>query len=239
VARPHSALTRFLKQGLARGMCPLCRVAHKLDAEYMWYFFDEYSGQDWALDKLRRSGGFCREHADMLRAIEVDGLKSTLGISKVYLDTLEGIGVELERLESGESVAHAQCPACANREEGVRKNARYLLEELAENERSHHLFTESSGLCMRHFDLVWEATEVDAERTLILDVQRRAISALLDDLREHIAKHDHLRKDEPKGPELDSWLRAMQLTAGWRARELASGSPQKEPSEPGSPAEIS
>jgi type II secretory ATPase GspE/PulE/Tfp pilus assembly ATPase PilB-like protein len=34
VAMPSSALTRFLKQRLARGMCPLCRVTHKLDREF-------------------------------------------------------------------------------------------------------------------------------------------------------------------------------------------------------------
>jgi hypothetical protein len=218
VARPHSALTRFLKQGLARGICPLCRVAHKLDAEYMWHFFDEYSGQDRALDELRRSCGFCREHADTLRRIEVDGLRSTLGISKVYLDTLEGIAAELEALAAGNDVEHAQCPACADREEGVRKNARYLLDELAENERSRQLFVESPGLCMRHFDLVWETIETD-ERALVLEVQRHSVSVLLDDLKEHIAKHDHRRKGEPKGAETDSWIRAIRLTAGWRAGE--------------------
>jgi hypothetical protein len=39
----NSALTRWLKQGLTRGMCPLCRVAHKADREYLWHFFEEYS----------------------------------------------------------------------------------------------------------------------------------------------------------------------------------------------------
>jgi hypothetical protein len=212
-------------------MCPLCRVEHKLDGEFMWYFFDEYSGQDWALDELRRSCGFCREHADKLRRIEVEGLRSTLGISKVYVDTLEGIAAELDALAAGDDVVHAECPACANREEGVRVNARYLLDELAESERSRQLFVESPGLCMRHFDLVWEAAEVDVERTLVLEVQRHSVSVLLDDLKEHVAKHDHLRKHEPKGTEADSWLRAVRFTAGWRAgeavapnQETASGS---------------
>lgn len=39
----HSALTRWLKQGLELGMCPLCRVSHKLDRQFMWQFFDERS----------------------------------------------------------------------------------------------------------------------------------------------------------------------------------------------------
>jgi hypothetical protein len=78
---PHSALTRWLKQGLARGMCPLCRAAHKLDREYMWHFFDERSSNEDALDEVAASRGICAAHAEQLRRIEVDGLGSTIAIS--------------------------------------------------------------------------------------------------------------------------------------------------------------
>jgi hypothetical protein len=216
---PHSALTRFLKQGLARGMCPLCRVAHKLEGEYVWYFFDQYSGQDWALDEVRRSWGFCREHADMLRRVEVDGLSSTLGISKVYLDTLDGLAAQLEELDLNLVPERGQCPGCAYRDEGVHRNARYLLDELSESERSLELFKKSPGLCMPHFELVWRATSSDDERGLMLEVQRRVVADVAEDLREHIGKHDHRRKGEPKGKESDSWLRAIRLTAGWNRDE--------------------
>jgi hypothetical protein len=218
---PHSALTRFLKQGLARGMCPLCRVAHKLEGEYVWYFFDEYSGQGWALDEVRRSWGFCRVHADMLRRVEVDGLRSTLGISKVYLDTLGGLGAVLDELDLNHAPEHGQCPGCAYRDEGVHQNARYLLDELSESERFLELFKKSPGLCMPHFELVWSVTGSNDERRLILEVQRRVVAEVAEDLREHIDKHDHRRKGEPKGKEYDSWLRAIRLTAGWNRDEAS------------------
>jgi hypothetical protein len=84
---PNSALTRFIKQGLKRGVCPLCRVAYKMDGEYMWSFFDGYSSDEGTLDRLRAARGFCAEHAERLRRLEIDGLHSNLGISNVYLDT--------------------------------------------------------------------------------------------------------------------------------------------------------
>ena len=74
---------------------------------------------------------------------------------------------------------------------------------------------------MPHFELVWKATTSDEERGLILEVERRVVAEVAEDLREHIAKHDHLRKGEPKGGESDSWLRAIRLTAGWNRDEAA------------------
>jgi hypothetical protein len=211
---PSSALTRFLKQGLARGMCPLCRVAHKVDREYIWYFFDEYSDQAWALDEVRRARGFCAEHAAMLRRVEVDGLSSTLGISTVYEDTLERLAADLEVLNAKGTLDREPCPACAYRDEELGKNARHLLDEVAESERSRERFDASPGLCIPHFGLVWRVARPD-ERNLILDVQRRAVGGLLAELREHLRKQEAEHAREPKGAEQDAWLRALWLTAGW------------------------
>jgi hypothetical protein len=56
-------------------------------------------------------------------------------------------------------------------------------------------------------------------------VARAAAAALLDDLREHVRKHDHRFADEPKGAEQDSWLRAIYLTAGWPAPKASAAEP--------------
>jgi hypothetical protein len=86
---------------LSSGLCPLCRVAHKADREYMWHFFDEGSDQGDSIDRLRAACRFCAEHVEMLRRIEIEGMKSTLAISTTFADTFEGIVGELERLEPG------------------------------------------------------------------------------------------------------------------------------------------
>jgi hypothetical protein len=40
-------VTSWLRQGLKMNMCPLCRVAHEADREYMWHFFDEAADRGW------------------------------------------------------------------------------------------------------------------------------------------------------------------------------------------------
>jgi hypothetical protein len=227
---PNSALTRFIKQGLRRGVCPLCRVAYKMDGEYMWAFFDDYSGDDNTLDRLRRARGFCREHAERFRRLEVDGLHSNLGISSVYLDTFQGLEEVLTELgPAAELPERGPCPACAYRDEEVEKNAGFLLEEIEANESSRELFLESNGLCFPHFELVWVRAN-GAERTLLLDLQRRVVRETVDDLGENIRKLGHEFHGEPKEREADSWRRAMYLTAGW-AKEALRDEPVGHPYE--------
>lgn len=179
---PSGALTRWLKQGLSRGVCPLCRVATKAEREYLWYFFDEYSSQDAALDELRAAHGFCAPHADGLRQIEVENLKSTLGISETYEDTLAGLVEELDALEPRGRLRSGPCPACAYRDRELDQNARHLLSLLAEDERSAERFRGSPGLCVPHFELVWALAGRGSVAALLLDVERRSARALRDEL---------------------------------------------------------
>jgi hypothetical protein len=214
---PHSALTRWLKQGLAHGICPLCRAAHKLDREYMWHFFDERSSDEAALDDVAVARGFCAGHADQLRRIEVEGLKSTIAISDVYEYTLRRLATDLEGLEDKHGLDATQCPACEKRDEGVAKNARYLLDELAENAEFRERFRISAGLCVPHFRLVWEAARTYDERALLRDTQLAATRSLLVEIREHLRKKRAEFAHEPAGAEADSWRRAVWATTGWPA----------------------
>ena len=86
---PSSGLTRWLRQGIELHMCPLCRVAHKADREYMWQFSEEGFGNEATMEALARARGFCTEHADMLRRIDV-AMKSMLGISTIYVELFAG-----------------------------------------------------------------------------------------------------------------------------------------------------
>ena len=224
---PNSALTRFLKQGLKRGVCPLCRVAYKMDGEYMWAFFDDYSSDDKTLDRLREARGFCAEHAERLRRLEVEGLHSNLGISNVYLDTLQGLEEALQALDPAEEFGEpGSCPACAYRDEEVEKNARYLLEEIEANGSSRQLFMESNGLCFPHFELVWDRADPD-ERTMLLELQRRVVSETGHQLQENIRKQGHEYDGEPEDDEAESWRRAIYLTAGWEKEALRDEPPER------------
>jgi Family of unknown function (DUF6062) len=224
---PNSALTRFIKQGLRKGVCPLCRVAYKVDGEYMWAFFDEYSSDAKTLDRLREARGFCTEHAERLRRLEVEGLRSNLGISNVYLDTLQGLAEMLRSLDAAEDMGERDpCPACAYRDEEVEKNARCLLEEVDANESSRQLLVESNGLCFPHLGTVWDRAN-QRQRELLRDVQLRVVTETAGRLSENIRKQGHEYDGEPEEREADSWRQAIYLTAGWEKEALRDEPPER------------
>jgi hypothetical protein len=230
----NSALTRFIKQGLSRGVCPLCRVAYKVDGEWMWAFFDEYSGDEDTMTRLERARGFCPDHAERLRRLEVEGLRSNLGISGIYLDVFHALSHQLAELASEDNLEPAEkCPACAFRDEELARNARYLIEELESSESSRNRFASSDGLCLPHFELTWRTANGPHQRELLLDVQRRAVNAVVRDLVENVRKQGQEYRGDPDDREASSWQRAIHLTAGWSKEAL-----RDDPPEPGQRYEL-
>jgi hypothetical protein len=224
---PPSVVTAWLRQGMRAGICPLCRVAHKADREYIWHFFDVGADQGESIDAVRDACGFCKHHIEMLRRIETEGMKSTLALSTMFADTFTGLVADLDALRPTAQFRRAPCPACANRAERLRANARYLLDELATSPGFRTKFEGSPGLCFGHFELVWNVAETVGDRELVLTVQRRAARSLLGDLQEHVRKHDDKFRHEPKGAERDSWRRAIFATAGWPPPAESAGEPER------------
>lgn len=223
---PASALTSWLRQGLAAGMCPLCRVAHKADREYIWQFYDQRSNDGAVIDEVSRAYGFCGQHIEMLRRVDIEDMKSTLAISIMFAGTFAGIVRELDHLTPEEDLSAEVCPACASRDAYLGKNAVYLLDMLATSPGHREDFTRSAGLCFPHFALTWELAPFQADREVLLDVQREAAASLLHQLNEHVRKHDHKYAHEPKGPEADSWQRAIHLTVGWPPPTASASEPE-------------
>jgi hypothetical protein len=237
---PSSTLTRWLRQGIERHMCPLCRVAHKADREYIWQFSEEGFGDEETMESLARAHGFCQEHAEMLRRIDV-ATQSMLGISTIYVELFADLAAELAALDVAQAYESGACPACANREAALRKNARYLLSALTATAGSiAEGFPSSPGLCFAHFELVWASGGTPQVRRLILDVQRRAVAEVLSDLHEFVRKEGAEFKHEPKAKEQDAWQRAIWLDTGWPAPTASASVPEARPtrnSRPGSPAD--
>jgi len=226
LAPPSGALTRWLRQGIELGMCPLCRVAHKADREYMWHFSEEGSGDGRTLAALAQAHGFCADHVRMLERIDLEA-RSMLGISTVFADTLAEIVAELETLGVGEPCADRRCPACVNRDDALRSNARYLLASLGATAGAILAgYRGSAGLCFPHFELVWASGGPPAARQLILEVQRRAVAEIHAELLEFIRKEGAEARHEPRGTEQDAWERALRLTAGWPAPRQSAGVPE-------------
>jgi hypothetical protein len=224
---PASVLTSWLRQGLSAGMCPLCRVAHKADRESTWQFYDERSNDGAVIDEVSRAFGFCAEHIEMLRRIDIENMKSTLAISTMFAETFAGIAEQLAALTPDAELQSDRCPACAARDTYLQKNAVYLLDMLASSPGHRQSFQASAGLCFPHFKLTWELARSHGDRQLLLEVQRQAATSLLGDLREHVRKHDHKFAAEPKGAESDSWQRAIYLTAGWPPPSESAAEPEQ------------
>jgi len=224
---PSGVVTGWLRQGLAKGMCPLCRVAHKSDREYIWHFYDERSNDMGAIEEVRRAFGFCAEHIGMLRRIDVEDMKTTLSISVLFADTFAGIVDRLKELSPDGAFAPAECPACVSRDDYLHRNAQYLLDMIATTPGYREQFESSTGLCFPHLKLAWQLAPTRGDRELLLSVQRNATVSLLADLREHIRKHDNRFRHEPKGPERDSWTRAIFLTTGWPAPAQSAAEPEQ------------
>ena len=226
---PSGTLTRWLRQGIELGICPMRRVAHKADREYVWHFSEEGFGNVDAMAALASAHGFCAEHAGMLVTID-HRVKSMLGVSTIYAELFSDITEELNALAVTDAhTGEGQCPACANRAEMLTKNARYLLASLAApaGTIAEH-YPDSCGLCFPHFELAWNTGGSDRAREILLAVQRRVSGEILADLNEFIRKEGAEAKHENKGGEQDAWQRAARLTTGWPAPDVSPGVPESQ-----------
>jgi hypothetical protein len=208
-------------------MCPLCRVVHKTDREYVWQFSEEGFGSEETMAKVAAARGFCPHHAGMLTAIDQQ-VKSMLGVSTIYVELMADIGRDLARLGPSDEVERDMCPACVDRDEAVHKNAGYLLAELSARAGTiAELYPWSPGLCFPHFEIVWNRGGTDQVRALVLEVQRRAVEGIERELNEFIRKEGAEARQEPRGDEQDAWQRALWLTAGWPAPTASAGVPEE------------
>ena len=94
---------------------------------------------------------------------------------------------------------------------------------LATTRGYRNTFESSPGLRPPHFKLTWQLARTRGDRELLLSVQQSAAETLLHELREHVRKHDDKYRHEPKGPERDSWQRAIFLYVGVASANAIGG----------------
>ena len=223
---PPATLTRWLRQGIEMQICPLCRVAHKADREFVWHFSEEGSGNADVMSAMARAHGFCAEHADMLSEHrlrdEVDA-----GCRNRLRGSVHGPRRPARSTPRRHPRPDATLPGVPNRQKAA-GTERPLPARLpgAPAGTIAEGFPTSPGLCFPHFELVWSIGGEPRVRELILDVQRRAVREILAALSEFIRKEGNEAKHEPKGAEQDAWQRAIRLTIGWPAPEQSAGVPE-------------
>jgi len=111
-----------------------------------------------------------------------------------------------------------RCLACQRVVETEKSMAAELVRAL-EAEAVARRYQDGPGLCMRHFVAAVLACEAEMPLRILLRAQRERLLPLLRDLREYLRKFDYRYRDEPKGPEQDAWLRALERFSGRRPED--------------------
>jgi hypothetical protein len=216
--------------------CPVCLRR----AEDLARFCSALVGEGWrrreTLQGIRDALGFCAMHTRTLAAVappEVVGAISAEAADAVA-DRLraclripagssaEPVTRPLRRralAKAREALAgRDRCPACERIAAAEQSLVSELVDALKTEGRARR-FRDGPGLCMRHFVEVALLCESPELLRILLQRQRQGLLSLLRDLREFLRKVDYRYRDEPKGPEQDAWLRALERFSGRRPED--------------------
>ncbi len=216
--------------------CPLCRLVQSAVERSLSHLFYESVTDPSVRHRLRRSLGFCKQHAWLL----VDArIGDALGMAIIYHDLLGSLLKHLpqesdlsaqknpfrlrHRLpfslktllgQALETLAPRHpCPAC-EQEESSRRAAVSVLASALNDLAFAESFKASGGLCLPHLRQVLEEIRDPLVLEVLLTNSRDKLSALHLELAEIIRKNDYRYRDEAFGPEGDAWKRAVALVVG-------------------------
>ena len=224
--------------------CPICRLVYKATDRYLDALLYEAVLDPQVRAKLKRSRGFCPEHAEMLRRKP----GRALGVALIYRDVIRTVceiagqgRFEEERSpvsriirrlwgqgRGGASTASSlvgqeQCPACAVGEKAERNNIQLLLAHLGD-ERLHDAYAQGDGLCLPHFIRALDCIDDAESLRRLIDPQVARYRLMLGDLDEFIRKRDHRFRHEKYGQEGDVWLRVLNAVSGGAGMGLSARS---------------
>lgn len=208
--------------------CLLCNLTQKSVRRYLdTWKYELFTDID-IRQELRQTQGFCHAHTWQLVR-----MGATLPIAQAYRDILSDTISQLQQASNSAALysgglfgrifdskqstsTKTSCPAC---QQSIQAEGRYihsLRQALLDDEFVTRL-SESTGLCLDHFRLSNElkTSPVSGDWSPRLrQAQLTCLKRLEADLSELIRKHDYHSKDEARGPEMHSWLRAAGLVAG-------------------------
>ena len=212
--------------------CPVCRIGHEHEFQFIDTMSYERVNEPELRVELLHSLGFCPLHSRQLTAYG-DPLgnailhEALLNRWKERLDKAATQAFEPfygpRRLFRQETDEHerlqprGECPLCASGRRRERDYLEFLLDSIGDPQLLA-AYRDSAGLCRPHLtDL---AALVDSRRrherfAAIARLEADILDRLAVELRELMRKHDYRFADEPKGPERDSWMRAIWKMAGY------------------------
>lgn len=225
-----------LRDAFAEEGCPICRLCSQAVDRYLDHLLYESVNDPGVRRNIRRSWGFCKEHAWQLQQ-----KGDALGIAIIYQDVIATILRTLSRAQkpglhfpthwlrralpgAASEISHqlakrfapaGECPACLHRAEVEYAYLETLLQHHADPELIS-LWRASNGLCWPHFQQALQLVQDEATFHLLIDMELAHLSRLCSELREFIRHHDYHFVDQGFGSEGDSWIRAIAKVSGWR-----------------------
>ena len=212
-----------LVEACAQPGCPVCRLELRSVQRYLNSVLYESVNDPGVREGLRQAHGYCYEHAWLMSANYV----YSLGIAILQRDVVETALEQTATVPLGRSARQrarrllqrlrptAECPACAHR----RTTEDHVLQALLQHSGDEALaaaLDDSAGLCLPHFRRALELTADAAALNRLVDLQRRTLTRLRDELSEFIRRNDYRFRSEGFGPEGDSWRRAIGIVSGER-----------------------
>lgn len=195
-----------LLEALQQVGCAACRLADQAGRRFLQTLFYEQVTDGIVRARLRRAGGFCREHTRL--ALK---LGDALGSSIIYGDLLG----EASRSLGGKSPARS-CLVCQAGAEAARRGLKVLTAHLADADVLA-AYQEGDGLCLDHLGQILGSKRSPDTAGTLLQIERERLQRLAEDCAEFVVKSDYRRIGETLGPERDAWQRA--------ARKLGGGFP--------------
>jgi len=193
-----------LKDALRENACPICFLAERSATRYIENLLYEKVNDAGVAESLKRSGGFCKEHA-----WEVLETGEALGIAIIYKRIIDDLLGRLRK--SPKSLIRKQCPACSIYDES---EIRYLGALNDHWDELKSLFGKNSGLCVSHFYMAIDQMKENGKLRELRSIQIQKLEELSKELGEFSRKYDYRYKDEAWGNEIDSWQRAIRLING-------------------------
>jgi hypothetical protein len=204
--------------------CPICDFVSAAVARHVDALFYELVTDPPVREAIRKAGGFCRRHADVV-ALQADALGSALILGDVLRSDLRAMDEgefdrppntvgTVARILDGSLPGRAPCVVC-RQERGLEEMAVDSLIDGLHDPETIAAFERSSGLCLPHFRLAFRRCDDSVVWRRVLDTERAALTRLTGEL-DVLARHfDHQAPAAEVGAEADAWKRALYATSGW------------------------
>jgi hypothetical protein len=195
--RPEAGLhlTGFaVLDALREPRCGVCLLSEAAGRAYLSGIERDGVNDRAVRDAWRRRGGLCPRHWRTWRELGAQPLSSAI--------------LAEDLLRSAITEAHPARRAClaCDTERAAEPRYQRALEQLGAERIEAELAQGRGFLCLTHLARV--------EDPAVASLFRARLEQVLAELRTFIRAHDHRAAGRPKGPERDSWLRALRALGG-------------------------